>query len=311
MVINYRTVIISNKQKLAVRIFIGFVLAAGAIAKLIAIDSFEIYLYSFGLLKLDYAFLLARLVISLELFLGVLLMVGMHTNKAIPATIVLLSIFSVFILYLLFSRKNEQCHCFGDVEISNQLSLLKNVFLILFLFISRKVADNQFKYGRVSFVIVSLSCLVIPLIASPPDSFFYNTYSKDLTYKEIVLNAYLKENAQYDKGKNIVCFFSSGCGFCKLAAKKVSVMAKKANASNMVQYVFAGAEVSVTDFFRETNSTIFQYTFIPAKRFLNLTNGEMPLIILVEDGHIKGKYGYRDLNEAEMIEFMKELKKQK
>jgi len=90
-----------------------------------------------------------------------------------------------------------------------------------------------------------------------------------------------------------------------MAAKKVSVIAQKADSTNIVNYVFAGSEVSVSKFFNETNTTVFQYSFLQPKRFLEITNGEMPLIILLEDGKVKGKYGYRDINEDEIIRFIR------
>jgi thiol-disulfide isomerase/thioredoxin len=104
----------------------------------------------------------------------------------------------------------------------------------------------------------------------------------------------------------MLCFFSTGCRFCKLAARKISVIAKKADDDEVVNYVFAGAEVSVDKFFKETNSTVFQYSFLPPNRFLKITNGVMPLIILLQDGKVKGKYGYRDIREDELIRFLKE-----
>jgi uncharacterized membrane protein YphA (DoxX/SURF4 family) len=293
-----------GKLKSTIRIIVGLTFIVSAISKLISIDSFEIYLYGFGIIKLEYAFVLARLIISLELLTGIVLIVGMHTRVVLVAAITMLSVFSVFILFLFLTRNQEHCHCFGEIEMSHPLSLLKNILLILLLVLSYQRHNTKFRYDKIVFIIIVFLSGLIPLVISPPDSFFYSKYSKTVTYDEFMLNEFLKENNQYTRGKKILCFFSTGCRFCKLSARKISVIAKKANDGEIVNYVFAGTGVFVDKFFEETNSTIFPYSFLSPNRFLKITNGEMPLIILLEDGNIKGKYAYRDIIEEEIIRFM-------
>ncbi len=216
----------------------------------------------------------------------------------------MLLVFSAFILFLFFTGNDEHCHCFGEIEMSHTLSLLKNIFLLALLVISYQGHSSKFRYDKLVLMAIAVFSVLIPLIITPPDSFFYSKYSKNINYNEFMLAEFLKENDQYTKGKKMLCFFSTGCRFCKLAARKISVIAKKANDAEVVSFVFAGAEVSADMFFEETNSTIFQYSFLSPNRFLKITNGEMPLIILLEDGNIKGRYGYRDIREDELIRFI-------
>ena len=288
------------------RIFAGAVFLVSAILKLISIDSFEIYLYGFGIIKLEYAFALARLIISLELLTGIVLITGIYVRMAVSIAIAMLLVFSAFILILIFTRNDENCHCFGEIEMSHTLSLLKNILLAALLAISCQSQSSKFRYNRLILMVTAAISLLLPLIVSPPDSFFYARNSKNITYDEFMLDEFLKENDQFTKGRKMLCFFSTGCRFCKLAARKISVIAKKADDDEVVNYVFAGAEVSVDKFFKETNSTVFQYSFLPPNRFLKITNGVMPLIILLQDGKVKGKYGYRDIREDELIRFLKE-----
>jgi len=297
--------IFNQKLNSITRIIVGIVFFVSAISKLISIDSFEIYIYGFGILKLNVAFFLARFIISLEIFFGVLLIVGIYIKKVILASIMMLSVFCAFILFLFLTENNEHCHCFGEIEISHELSLLKNILLVALLLMSYHSHNSKFKYHKYVLIILFICSILLPLIISPPDSLFYNEYSKRVTYNQFVFDEYLKENIQFGKGNIMLCFFSTGCQFCKLAAKKVSVMAKNVNEANDVSFVFANSHVSVDKFLRESNSTNFHYSFITPKRFLEITNGEMPLIIFLEDGNIKAKYGYRDINEYEFIKFMK------
>lgn len=289
-----------------IRIFAGAVFLVSAILKLISIDSFEIYLYGFGIIKLEYAFVLARLIISLEVLIGIVLITGIYVRMAVSFAIAMLLVFSAFILILIFTRNDENCHCFGEIEMSHSLSLLKNVLLAALLATSFQSQNSKFRNNRLVLIVTAAISLLLPIIVSPPDSFFYARNSKNITYDEFKLNEFLKEHDQFAKGRKMLCFFSTGCRFCKLAARKISVIAKKAGDPEVVSYVFAGAEGSADKFFEETSSTVFPYSFIPPNRFLKITNGVMPLIILLEDGNVKGKYGYRDIREDELIRFMKE-----
>lgn len=300
--------LLNNSLKFIINIIIALVFLVGAISKLISIDSFEIYVYSFGILKLDYVFFLARLIISLELIIGILLIVGKYTRFAMVASIAMLSAFCTFIFFLILTRNSEHCHCFGDIEMSHTTSLFKNILLIALLLVSYKRNCNKFKYDKLVFLIIVIFSVSLPLIVSPPDSLFYTKYSKSVAYNDFMLSEYLKENSQYTQGRKMICFFSTECRFCKLAAKKILVIAKKANNTEAVNFVFSGSQDSVDKFLIETKATIFKYTFIPPNRFLKITNGEMPLIILLEDGNVKGKYGYRNINEHEIMGFMRSEK---
>ena len=285
---------------------VGLILIISAIAKLVSIDSFEIYVYSFGLLNLNLAFFLARLIISFELLTGLLLIFGKYQKQVVLASVLMLLMFSAFIVSLILGGKNEHCHCFGETEMSHGFSLIKNGLLIVLLLYSKKSIVFRFRFDNIVLVSLLVLSISLPLTITPPDSFFYDKYSKSVSYNDSLLNEYLREQKDYQKGRKILCFFSTGCRFCKLAARKVTVMAKKAENADAVKYIFSGSESSIGRFFKETHSTVFQYSFLPPKRFLRITNGEMPLIVLLEDGVVKGRYGYRDMKDSEIINFIKE-----
>ncbi|MBK9358412.1 MAG: DoxX family membrane protein [Bacteroidales bacterium] len=295
-----------NTLKSFIRIMVGLILIISAIAKLVSIDSFEIYVYSFGLLNLNLAFFLARLIISFELLTGLLLIFGKYQKQVVLASVLMLVMFSAFIVSLILGGKNEHCHCFGETEMSHGFSLIKNGLLIVLLLYSKKSIVFRFRFDNIVLVSLLVLSILLPFTITPPDSFFYDKYSKSVSYNDLLLNEYLREQKDYQKGRKILCFFSTGCRFCKLAARKVTVMAKKAENADAVKYIFSGSESSIGRFFKETHSTVFQYSFLPPKRFLRITNGEMPLIVLLEDGVVKGRYGYRDMKDSEIINFIKE-----
>ena len=295
------------RLKIIIRYFVGFVFIASAMLKLISIDTFEIYVYSFGFLELNYALIAARLVISLEIFLGVLLISGIYLKKTISFSIVLLVLFSGFILYLFFSNNEEHCHCFGDfIEMSHSITLLKNGLLIALLLFIYKAEQLVIKNKKMIVSTSFILSLLFPFFFSPPHTFFKEKYSKNSSYDEVVLQQFLDENKAYSEGKQILCFFGTGCKYCKLATKKISVIANKLNNKDLVKIVFWGTEESVTEFYKETNSTVFEYSFLSPNKFLRITDGKMPLIILLENGVVKSKFGYGSIDETAIVDFITE-----
>lgn len=290
-----------------VRVFLGLFFIGSAITKLISIDSFEVFIYSLGVLNLNLSFLFARVVLVLEFFTGILLIGGLYLRTVIPATIGLLSLFTGFIIWLMLFASNRHCFCFGDLlEISNVISIIKNIVLIALLFVIRKSPDTVIRYRKIISLAALLISFSVTFIISPPDSFYFNRYSKSVTYNDVMLQNFLNVKPDFKKGKRVLTFYGTGCRFCKLAVQKISTIALKSGKAEMISCVFWGDNQSIIDFYNETNSIQFKYTILPPDVFLRITNGEMPLILLLEDGLLKGKFNYRSIDERQLIEFLTE-----
>lgn len=289
----------------SIRILLGIFFIISAITKIVSIDSFEIFIYSFGYLKLNTAFLFARFLIAIEFFIGLLLITGIYLSLVIKASIVLLSVFSIFIAYMMIGRSNAHCHCFGDVfELSNITSLIKNIIIIVLLLLIRKSSKLVNKYQTVITSVFFILSFAIPFILSPPDSFYLTRYSGKVTYNDVLLDKFLKDNKEYSSGKKVLCFYSTNCKFCRLAAQKISVIAGKTNKFELINCIFWTPNKSVNDFYSETNTYKFKYKTLQPDLFLRITNGEMPAILLLQDGKVKAKYGYRSINESELTHFL-------
>ena len=62
--------------RIVLRILVGVIFSVSAVAKLVAIDDFELYIYSYGWLPLSVSYVVARLCIGWEMVLGGLLLTG-------------------------------------------------------------------------------------------------------------------------------------------------------------------------------------------------------------------------------------------
>ncbi len=273
--------------------------------KLISIDTFEIYVYSLGLFSLELSLIFVRVLLAFELILGLMLLLGVYTKQTVWISIIVLFGFTVFISSLIINKEAEHCHCFGDqIQLTHYQSIIKNLVLISLLFLVRNTKDifKRFKvFQAIGIVIFSFTLISV---MSPPDNLLRKTYDKKTTFQEESLDQYLNES-KTQTGKHIISFMSPSCHFCDLASQKLEIILAKIENDYSFKMVFWGEEMAIKNFISEHSFDEYKYDILPPNYFLKITDGKMPLILLVEDGEVVQKYGYRNLNEREILAFFK------
>ena len=292
-----------NRLPYIISVITSIVFIISAITKLLSIDSFEIYVYSFGFFSLNTSFVAARLLIGMEFILGACLLLSIFAKHAVRISLATLLGFIAFLLYLLISGKEEHCHCFGDViQLSHTMSIVKNLVLCGLLILTVRFPFKNIQHHKTLFVIIFVIGLITPFVYSIPDSFFKR--ESDISYQQDYLDTFLNENQHLTQGKKIVGFVGTNCRFCKLASRKLTVISDKANNFSDIFYVVWGDEETLNHFFEETHSYRFNHSFLPVTVFLRITDGNMPLILLLENGKVIKKYDYRNIREEEIIDFL-------
>lgn len=125
--------------KAVIRIGLGLFFIVSAILKLLSLDNFELYIYSFNLMNLTLCGLVARAIIACELLVGILLIIKVKYKFAWWLTLLMLIGFSLLLIYVILFRNDSNCHCMGDlVEIKPSMSLIKNLVGIALLMCVRK-----------------------------------------------------------------------------------------------------------------------------------------------------------------------------
>jgi uncharacterized membrane protein YphA (DoxX/SURF4 family) len=116
-------------------IFVGLVFIASAVLKLFSIESFENYIYSFGLFGFGLCNVAARLLVAFEAFLGLCLCFGLFARKTWWVAVTVLSAFSVFFV------------CAGYWWRNGKLSLLwRSDRTFAFAVVAKKHCDACFAY---------------------------------------------------------------------------------------------------------------------------------------------------------------------
>lgn len=292
-----------NTVKYILRVVIGAIFLLSATAKLIDIDSFEMYIFGFEFLSLPTAYLAARLIIAMEYSLGLLLILNMHSKAIQYITFIILIIFTLFLAVLATFGNKENCNCFGEiVEMTPVQSIVKNILLLIIVILSSGVKSFDIRWKPLWYTIVTAGSIAAVLIASPPDNWRYESYSRFTTLNEEAFSEALQEGLLPDyimEGEHIVCFYSMKCQFCKHSAQKIGTMRRMGSFSNapITAIIGTGADpVDPAPFFREARLECTDWHFIPGERFLRITNGEMPLILILKDGEVTAKYCYRDIH---------------
>ena len=291
-----------EKIKYVFRALLGILFLISATAKLAGIDAFELYLFGFGWFPLGTAYLLARLVIAAEYTLGVLLIANFWPKLAFWGSLAMLGGFSIFLLILLLKGNADNCHCFGEwIDLKPGQSLIKNGAMLALLLLSAGVPAFRIRRRGLWFALAAIVPLAAVLIASPPDNWRYGAYAgsnimNEPAFRKAVEQGILPHSVV--EGAHVVCFYSLKCNFCKMSARKLMMLRERGDFSQapIIALIGRGEDTDPNPFLEETGFRPDEIHFIGPADFLHITNGSMPLILVMHDGAIVEKFNYRSLH---------------
>lgn len=296
----------NNILKIIIRIGIGVFFIVSAILKLLGLDHFELYIYSFKLFNLTLCQLAARAIIAAEILVGILLIVKVRYKEAWWLTLLMLVGFSLLLVYVILFRDDSNCHCMGDlVEMKPTLSLVKNLVLIALMLFIRNEEDYPFrKRTRVLVLVGSFIAALVPPFALFPIDDIYNAFSKPEIYNEATLNGFLQDSVmqdiQIEDGNYIVGLVSSGCEFCRTSCLKMSEIATNNDLdSTRILYFIWGDSISNQKFQSETHTEAFRFVTISPLVAIRITNA-FPLYFFFKDGEVEKTANLRQLTEKDV-----------
>ena len=298
-----------NILSIALKVLLGLVFVFSAIVKVIDMDKFEIYIYSYHFFSLNFCFLVARAAIIVELVLGIGLISNCFHKLMWWGSMAMLAFYTLFLGYALVIGRDDNCHCFGDVlQFNPWQSVLKNLVLMALFALVYKVKEFHFKGQWPAMVGVAVAASVAIFCIVPPDNFVpaYQTQNLQEDVFAEALNAAPLDSLNLDEGKQVVCFFSTGCKFCQMSAKKLSIMQELYGfPPENITFVFVGSEEGVSKFYELSESTVYRNVlFKDVVQLLKIVNGAFPTIVFMDNGELVHEYGFRNMNEAEIKAFM-------
>ncbi len=217
-------------------VFLGFVFIFSAVAKMVPLEFFEFQIAE--IINTDWrnVQILARVIISLEFALGILLVLNFELRRfTLPFAFGLLLGFSLILISQLILHGNqENCGCFGDqVEMSTSAGLLKNIFMMavvaLVYFLAPKW-EIRIKHGVIIAALLFVLLMIIQYNMMKPIEWTSISERKKIDEPANYGGLYNTDYADpipsfdYKVGKHIVIFADVNCNHCKLAVAKSSII---------------------------------------------------------------------------------------
>lgn len=293
---------------LAVRLLLGAFFVVSAIAKWVDIDHFEIHVFSYNLLSLNVSFLVARLVIVAELLVGIGLMSDIWHRFVNACTLLMLVGFTLFLGYAALVGRTDNCQCMGSLlEMNPVQSMLKNALLLLLLWIAMHAPEWRWHPKWWLWLPVVLAVPTTLFVVSAPDNWLFG--SEDEVFNADALREAIADDGQLgpldlDERKHVVAFVTAGCQFCRMADQKLSSIWQRheLDSASLVYLVYTKDSTIAP---LSLNDTSFQrpaFT-VDKETFMLITYGQRPMVMLMEEGEVKGSCHYRNISEGEIVEF--------
>ena len=296
----------------AVKILLGLFFLVSAVLKFLAMDSFEIYIYSFHFFSLNASFMIARLAIILEVILGIGLISNTLHKVYWWGSLAMLTGYTLILLYALYIGRTDSCHCFGDfIQLDPKQSLIKNGVLIFIFLMIYNSEELETPLRWPFFFLNIMASTIAVFVISPPDNYTPNYDPEHVVQMELfeeTLNQPPFVNMNLREGKKVLCFFSTSCEYCEMAARKLSLMQRFYGfPAKNITCVFVGTSLGVARFYKEVGSPAYRYILCDdIIKVLEIIDGNVPVIVFMENGEVVHEYGFRNMREDEIKAFFEE-----
>lgn len=293
----------------------GLVFLYSAYTKLHPIEPFEYTFVDLGFGGWRLAPFIARFMIGLEFFIGLLLIFGLYIKRfTIKLTIGSLLFFSVYLIFVMINEGNNgNCGCFGSAIVMTPLqALIKNGVMIVLSIVIFKFYDglNYKKVGKWLFWVLFLTSFVMPHILNYVDIDYSEAYltkkedsfklELDSVYKDAKIHA---PPRSLSEGKHIIAFMSLSCPHCRVAAKKLRLMKEK-NPNISIYLILNGDYKKIQPFFEDTKARNIDYCILNGRNFVYLAGLDMPAIYMVNNSVVENWVTYINLDQSEIEKWL-------
>ena len=283
-------------------IAVGVLFIISAILKMLGMAAFEMYLYEFGVVSFEVAAVFSRLIIAMELAVGVALLANIRWADYVAGAMLL--VFSIFLIVQVQMGNTGNCHCMGEMfDLPPSKSLSKNLMMLMLLFWGYRMAD-YLKQSKKSWIItvsvISLVSVVSVFAINRPD---FMRLVKEREYSQEKLTELLQEKFPSAlEGDKVVCVLSTHCGMCKMAARRMEgIFTRYKWKDDEILTVFSHThetskpiEERIDSFFVETKVKRRNVITVDQDSLYDVAP-RVPTIFLLKDGIVKKTHGYRSI----------------
>jgi len=293
----------------------GLVFIYSGYTKLFPIEPFEYTFVDLGIGGWKLAPFIARFMIGLEFFIGLLLILGLYIKRfTIKLTVASLIIFCIYLIFVIINNGNNgNCGCFGTaISMTPLQALIKNAVMLVACYFIYKYYDglNYQKIGKWLLGAFFITAFGMPHISNYVD---FNYSAAYLTKKEDQFKLELDSvynNAKIhtppktlSSGKHIIAFMSLSCPHCRTAAKKLRLM-KEQNPDISMYLILNGDDDKLEPFFEDTKARNIDYCVLNGRTFVYLAGLDMPAIFMVNNSIVENWIDYMHLDQSEIEKWL-------
>ena len=298
---------------ICISIGLGLVFIYSGYTKLVpVIETFEFTFIDIGIANWYTAPVMARLLIGLEFFIGLLLLFNYHLKKfTIPLTVSILLFFILYLIgQLIFSGNTVNCGCFGEHHRMSPLqAIIKNVIMIVgSLLVYFFYEGWKVKFNSLLLSVIGLTVCTLPFIINPIDYHYSsNNMDEKINYRlDLDLLYHPEDSAKVEipkvelrKGKQVLAFLSLTCSHCRIAAKKFRLI-KKQNSALPIYFILNGDKENYSPFINDTKADNIPSSYCLGKTFIQLASSQLPRIYYLENSMVVKKVDYFELNQYDI-----------
>ena len=294
---------------LIVRMLLGVFFIVSAISKLIGIDQFEIYIFTYNILPLNLSFLTARLVICAEILVGLGLLSNIWKRLVDTSAVLMMVCFTLFLGYALLIGRTDSCNCMGPlVEIDPAKSILKNVLIIIALIFAMGAKPWQWKPKWFIWLPAIVAPIVTVFCLSAPDNWLFGP-SQEVYNKEELDKANAPDGVLHSlnlsEGKHVVAFLTPGCPFCQMTDEKITHICRRNDLdSTAFVYLTPSQDSTLAPLTLDTTTFIRPAYVIDLTTYSLITYGQRPILFLMENGQVVATCHYRNIDEHQIVQFL-------
>ncbi len=298
-------------------VLMGLLFIYSGYTKLYPIEPFEYTFVDLGIGNWALAPYIARFMIGLEFFIGLMLIFNLYLKKfTLKLTAATLIVFTIYLgIMILNEGNNSNCGCFGNaIAMTPFQAIVKNAIMLVVCFVIYKFHEG-YTFGKAGKWIGSsflLTALVMPHILNYVDLDYSQAYLKKpennftIELDTLYNNAYEKTAPKtLSQGKHVLAFMSLSCPHCRIAAKKIRLIHEK-NPDISFYFILNGEKEKMKWFYLDTKTENIPYCMLRAHPFIYLAGTNLPTIYLVNNSVVEHWVNYMELDQKELEKWLKE-----
>ncbi|MEZ4804029.1 MAG: hypothetical protein R2852_00690 [Bacteroidia bacterium] len=303
----------------SINIVLAAIFLLSAWFKLFPIEPFEYKIVGTTFFGWVSSVFVARIVISLELFLALMLLLSVNLKTTLKLSLFILAIFTIHLTVdLILNGNQSDCGCMGSLMSFTPIQgIIKNLIMIagvsVLLINYEQLFKFKFKLEYFSFYILLISGIAV--FASNPVELTYSEKYLNKPFEGFKLDLDTLYNTVYgekieqpsmdvrDK-KLILGFLSASCPHCKIAAQKISVI-KRRNPNLPFYFFINGDQKDIEKFLTVTETENIPHSRLNGHLFVQLAGLHLPIIYYYSKGFIDKQVDYYTLEQYHIEKWYK------